>query len=153
MASAPAIDAKWQDAAADDRVQLASMRGGRDAATTGQPEAFARDVLDVIARLATSGGLSIRLAAKQLGTSPRTLQRRLVAGGLTYAEMVARARTALAREMLGDESVRIADIARRLGYSDASHFSRAFVRWTGITPRRFRQLRLARGTPRRRSQP
>ena len=33
----------------------------------------------------------------------------------------------------------IAGIA--IGYSDAGHFTRAFLRWTGLTPREFRRLR------------
>jgi AraC-like DNA-binding protein len=32
----------------------------------------------------------------------------------------------------------IAQIAVRLGYSDPSHFSRAFRRWEGISPRSYR---------------
>ncbi|MGK7754318.1 MULTISPECIES: helix-turn-helix domain-containing protein [unclassified Roseovarius] len=33
-----------------------------------------------------------------------------------------------------DPFERVTDIAQRLGYSDAAHFSRAFRRWTGTTP-------------------
>ena len=71
--------------------------------------------------------------------STRTVQRRLGDGGLTYARVVAQARAAVARHMLEDASAKVADVAQTLGYSDAGHFSRAFLRWTGVTPREFRQ--------------
>jgi AraC-like DNA-binding protein len=96
-------------------------------------------VRQVIRALAGRGGSpDIRLVALTLGTSVRTLQRRLQATGLTYADSVQRARCAAARQMLKDPRRRIGDIARTLGYSDHAHFTRAFQRWTGITPRDFR---------------
>ena len=80
---------------------------------------------------------------------PRTLQRRLRDAGLTYAQVIARARSDVAQRMLNDPARKIGDIARALGYSDAPHFTRAFVRWTGLTPREFR----AQGRHRRRKRP
>jgi AraC-like DNA-binding protein len=41
--------------------------------------------------------------------------------------------------MLKDRRRRIGDIARILAYSDHAHFTRAFQRWTGLTPREFRR--------------
>jgi AraC-like DNA-binding protein len=70
--------------------------------------------------------------------SPRTLQRRLHHAGLTYAQLIAEARRSSAERLLADRSCTIADVARSLGYSDPAHFTRAFQRWTGVTPRAFR---------------
>jgi AraC-like DNA-binding protein len=81
----------------------------------------------------------IQLAAATMGTSVRTLQRRLRAAGVTYALVVQQARCAAARQMLMERRRRIGDIARLLGYSDPAHFTRAFQRWTGTTPRDFRR--------------
>jgi len=106
---------------------------------TRHPDEFARGVRQVVTTLAVNGYPSIRVVAEQLGMSTRTVQRRLGGAGLTYARVVAQARAALARQMLEDASAKIADVARTLGYSDAGHFSRAFLRWTGVTPREFRQ--------------
>jgi AraC-like DNA-binding protein len=71
----------------------------------------------------------------------RTLQRRLHDQGVTFAWLVARARLDRAQGMLADPARRIIDVALDLGYSDPAHFTRAFVRWTGIAPREFRRFR------------
>jgi AraC-like DNA-binding protein len=94
----------------------------------------------VATRLADGGGSSdIQEVAARMGTSVRTLQRRLRAGGATYAGVVQQARLTAARRMLRDQARKICDVARVLGYSDPAHFTRAFQRWTGLTPRDFRR--------------
>ena len=80
----------------------------------------------------------IDIVAETMGTSVRTLQRRLRAAGVTYSEVMQRARRAAAQQMLKDGGAGIAKVARALGYSDPAHFTRAFQRWTGFTPRDFR---------------
>src|SRR5678816_4387670 len=106
--------------------------------TTRDPGEFVPRVLQMVTALAADGYPSIRVVAERLGMSTRTVQRRLGDEGATYVRVVGQARAALARHMLEDATTRVADVAQTLGYSDAGHFSRAFVRWTGITPREFR---------------
>ena len=86
---------------------------------------------------------SIIRVVEAMETSVRTLQRRLHAAGLTYSQVVQQARLAAAQQMLIDTSAAIGEIARTLGYSDPAHFTRAFRRWTGSTPRDFRRRRAA----------
>jgi len=50
----------------------------------------------------------------------------------------AEARGAVARELLLDRSLTLAEIAGRLGFSDLSTFSQAFKRWYGVAPSVFR---------------
>jgi AraC-like DNA-binding protein len=88
----------------------------------------------------------IHLVADTILTSPRTLQRRLRDAGVTYARLVAEARCASAVRLLANSDQTIAEVSRMLGYSDPAHFTRAFQRWTGVTPRAFR----ASQPPRRR---
>ena len=109
----------------------------RPKATTGDIGQHVRRVIGV---LVTSGRGSpgIRLVAEAVGTSVRTLQRRLHERGLTYGDVVQHARLAAARRMLQQPGRRIGEIAQTLGYSDHAHFTRAFQRWTGLTPKRFR---------------
>ena len=60
---------------------------------------------------------------------------------MTFAHVVTRVRLDVARRMLADPGRKVIDVALELGYSDPAHFTRAFVRWTGIAPRDFRRLR------------
>ena len=104
----------------------------------------ARDAGERVKRLITallaggSGVATIDRVAERMATSVRTLQRRLRAAGLTYSDLVQEARRAAAQRMLAERRTGIGDVARALGYSDPAHFTRAFQRWTGSTPRDFR---------------
>jgi AraC-like DNA-binding protein len=71
-------------------------------------------------------------------TSPRTLQRRLTTAGTSLKRVIDEVRSELARDALAREDVPVADLASRLGYDDAKSFLRAFKRWTGSSPGRFR---------------
>jgi AraC-like DNA-binding protein len=82
----------------------------------------------------------IHLVADTMLTSPRTLQRRLRDAGLTYARLIAETRREAAKKLLADPTRTISAVARTLGYSDPAHFTRAFQRWTGCTPRGYRAL-------------
>jgi len=102
---------------------------------------FDRRVRQVVAARLAGGPLAVHLVAESVHTSPRTLQRRLRGAGLTYARVVQQVRLEIAGRMLRDPDRKIRDVARVLGYSDPAHFTRAFQRWTGLTPRAFRRQR------------
>ena len=75
--------------------------------------------------------------AFELDISPRHLVRRLAAEGESFKQLHDELRRALAERALRD-NVRGDAIAERLGFADERAFARAFKRWTGITPARFR---------------
>lgn len=77
--------------------------------------------------------------AERLGVSERTLDRRLSEAGVSWQVLLDGTRQQLAREYLADPSLRIAEISRRLGFSDARSFQRRFKNWTGMTPSSFRE--------------
>ena len=81
----------------------------------------------------------INATAELVGVSARTLQRRLAKEGLGYSQLVDKARFKNSISLLQDKNNKLIDIAYDLGYSDPSHFSRAFKRWAGISPREFRR--------------
>ncbi|MCC2658938.1 MAG: hypothetical protein K0Q76_4046 [Panacagrimonas sp.] len=76
--------------------------------------------------------------AARLHCSPRTLIRRLKALNTSYHEVVDKVKKQRACELLGNEHLRISDIADALGYGDAGGFVRSFKRCLGVTPGRYR---------------
>lgn len=80
----------------------------------------------------------VRLAAGLVDTSPRTLQRRLRELGTSYRAVVDGARLDLATRMLTRTDATAAEIGNVVGYSDPSHFARAFRRFTGMSPGEYR---------------
>lgn len=93
----------------------------------------------LLSELALTGPLSIERAARHIGTSPRTLQRRLADRHLTYRTFVEEVRLETARTLLCRTDLSVKDVASMLGYRTASGFSRAFNRWTGKSPRAYRK--------------
>lgn len=81
---------------------------------------------------------SVEDAARALGLSTRTLQRRLSELDSSYTTVVDDVRRRTALELLRLRYLSVAEIAKRLGFSDAKAFRRAFRRWTGSSPRQYR---------------
>lgn len=127
---------------AEVRVDAASLRAFlRDApqsvflkqvAGAGLSERVARQC-----RLALAQGLPAptfeRLAA-ELGASPATLRRRLEAEGANWQQLKDGVRRDLALQLLADGQLTVDAVAARLGFNDASSFSRACRKWTGKAP-------------------
>jgi AraC-like DNA-binding protein len=122
-------------------------RGAARGVATERPPYGVDEVRQVVTVLLGRRCPDIHLVAETMLTSPRTLQRRLHSAGLTYGHLVAEARRASAERLLAEPERTIADVARMLGYSDPAHFTRAFQRWTGVSPRTFRAALADTGTP------
>jgi len=84
--------------------------------------------------------LTINQCADLVGTSGRTLQRRLAEHGTSFNEVLDQTRFDVARQLLLDETIPISDVCYDVGYNDPGNFTRAFRRWTGVSPRQHRQL-------------
>jgi AraC-like DNA-binding protein len=77
--------------------------------------------------------------ASALQMSARTLQRRLEDEGTRFSVVLELARERVARRLLADRSLPLAEVAYRAGFADLASFSRAFKRWTGMPPGAFRR--------------
>jgi AraC-like DNA-binding protein len=85
--------------------------------------------------------LSLSAAARRLGVSARTLQRRLSEGGETFHSVADAVLSEHARRVVGGGDLSVKEAARRLGYTSTASFVRAFRRWTGETPAAWRDRR------------
>lgn len=81
---------------------------------------------------------SLEQIAEKMSLTPRTVQRKLARENTSFRQLLEDVRKNLALEYLTSTALPVAEIAARLGYSDAASFIHAFVRWTGRTPRTYR---------------
>jgi len=82
-----------------------------------------------------------REAAGTLGLSLGTLRRRLAEEGSGWQRLKDESRRDAALRYLADTDLPLAEIAALLGFDEPSAFFRAFRRWTGETPTRYRRTR------------
>jgi AraC-like DNA-binding protein len=87
------------------------------------------------------GLLPLAVVARRLGVSARTLQRRLLAEGLSYAGVADRVRRETAVRLVMSTALPLTAVRERLGYEDDRAFRRAFRRWTGSSPVELRRER------------
>lgn len=80
----------------------------------------------------------MQVAARALGTSVRSLRRRLSEEGSSYRALVQSTLERSAKLLLGDAQRSAQETAHALGFDDVAAFHRAFKRWTGLTPGEFR---------------
>lgn len=111
-----------------------SPYGAEDAAAD-----FAGRLMQCLEPHFADGYPHIALGSEIAGTSVRTLQRRLSDLGLNYSAVVNRARFDVASRMLTQTDAPITGVAFAAAYSDPSHFSRAFRRLAGVSPREYRK--------------
>jgi AraC-like DNA-binding protein len=87
-------------------------------------------------------GQGLERLAERLQLHPRTLQRRLRDEGLQFGDIQSRCRQELAMAALGRKQCDIEAISSELGFSDRHSFTRAFKRWTGLTPSEYRRQQM-----------
>lgn len=107
-----------------------------------KPEAatMAQQVRCDLLRVGFHADLSLEAIAHRLGTSARTLQRRLRDETTSLSELIDQVRRSVAMHLLSGAETGIAEVAHATGFSEPAAFHRAFKRWTGRTPAEFRRL-------------
>jgi AraC-like DNA-binding protein len=105
---------------------------------------------DLVARVravtpkADGGFRNLDEVAVKLGVSTRTLKRKLKAEGTAFSEILDAVQSEQACVLLRSEQLSIDEVADKLGYSDVSNFTRAFKRWTDMTPAAYRKANAKR---------
>ncbi len=95
-------------------------------------------VHSALLELLPGGRSGIDEVATKLLTSRRTLQRQLLAEGLSFQDVLNRTRRELAEHYLRQEAITPGEVSWLLGFQDGNSFIRAFKDWTGSTPGQYR---------------
>jgi AraC-like DNA-binding protein len=96
------------------------------------------DVRELVIDGLAKGAVHFDDVARELNMSSKTLERRLADRDTTFTELTDEIRNGLAKRYLTDTDLRLEQIAYLTGYSEPAALVRAFKRWTGTTPMKFR---------------
>ena len=105
-----------------------------------QVHSYSARVRQIIWPHLSEGPPPIQQIASELALSTRSLQRRLREEGTSFAEVMDGLRYEKAKLLLQDRKLAVYEVGYLLGYADPSTFHRAFRRWEGTSPTRFRDL-------------
>jgi AraC-like DNA-binding protein len=105
----------------------------------GAEPSFSQCVLSFVRQELMDGRIDLQSAARRLGVSRRTLQRKLEGEDCSYRQLVQQARQELSQYLLRDTHHTATDTAYALGYSEPSAFQHAFHKWHGIPPGAYRR--------------
>lgn len=123
----------------------ATELSGNRSVPTRADRSIRDQIFDQIKQRCADTSLQTADIASSLNISKRTLHRALEVCGETFGAILIQARVDLATRMLQSplfDRVTTAEIGRRAGFSDATHFSKVLRRHTGQTPLRMRRGRL-----------
>ncbi|SLN58696.1 Bifunctional transcriptional activator/DNA repair enzyme AdaA [Falsiruegeria litorea R37] len=103
------------------------------------PKGFVEAIRAILEKHISESNLSVETAAELCGFSKSALARRLAKFDTTIVEILTGLKMEAAKGALANSNASIQSIALSLGYSDATAFSRAFRKRTGLSPRAYRQ--------------
>jgi len=130
---APVISANF------DLLRILVAHAEKKSAQIQQKHGFVARIKESLLNIGQKRLPTIDEMAAHLHTSPRTLQRRLQVQGYTYKQLTDELRKEMALSYLERPHLSIGEVAYLLDYADASTFIRSFKRWTGVTPKTYRE--------------
>jgi AraC-like DNA-binding protein len=108
---------------------------------------FAELVRAALHQMVLSGTASARNVALLFGIHERTLRKRLTAEGTGLQTLIDQTRFELAKQLLQNTELPLAEIAAALHFADAAVFSRAFRGWSKTSPRSWRDRGMRKDRP------
>ncbi len=129
----------------DQPLPMADPLAARQAIAECERELQTRGAADLLTELRRRLGArrrgypSLSELACEEHVSTRTLKRRLAEHGTSFQRLLDELRRERALALLRHEANTVDEIAEQLGYSDSANFTRAFRRWLGCSPSRWRR--------------
>lgn len=108
-------------------------------AELSQSDGLLGQVRSLMVEAMESGAVSLDVVAGQLAITPRTLQRRLSDQGTSFKSLLDEVRKGLALTYIAQPFIDLAELGYLLGFSDQTAFQRAFKKWTGTTPGKYKK--------------
>lgn len=115
-----------------------------------EAETFAGRVLRLLRQAEARAGVTQQDVASRLDVHVRMMNRRLADEGTSFLRLREEVRFEMARHLLGNTRMKASEVAVSLGYAAAGAFTRAFKRWSGVTPAQWRAGRRKEASRRRR---
>lgn len=106
-----------------------------------ESQSLSNRVMFILSEILQDGEPSLEKLAKAMELNVRTLQRQLKTENISYQNLLEQVRKNLALVYINQPELSLIDIAFLLGFSEQSSFQRAFKRWTGETPGKYKKSR------------
>jgi len=106
------------------------------------PRDFLGSIETLVSGLLEARHADVTTAADAAAMTVRSLQRRLAECGTSYSAVLDRVRCRTALQLIEQPEVKLIEVALAVGYSDPAHFTRAFRRWTSVSPIQYRRVLL-----------
>ncbi|MFV8784041.1 AraC family transcriptional regulator [Microbulbifer sp. SA54] len=103
------------------------------------PKELPAYVCHLLRNFLPNGKVTIDFIADYMMVSARSLQRMLMEEGTSFQALLNETRQAVATRYLKESQMSLTQLAGLLGYADLASFSKAFQRWFGMSPRRWRE--------------
>lgn len=101
-------------------------------------QSFGDRITEALTPTSIQQKINVGSLAKEMHISQSTLYRRLNSEQKSFQRLLDNRREALAKRLLSSSRMSIAEVASALGYAENASFTRAFRRWTNVSPRQYR---------------
>ncbi|MDC1286823.1 AraC family transcriptional regulator [Gammaproteobacteria bacterium] len=112
-----------------------------DSLETRQADSFPEQVRELLPEAILRGDCNADHIAALFSMHPRTLNRHLKDYGIGFQKLRDEVSYTMATQLLNETDLEVSQISTNLNYADARSFIRAFRRWSGTTPARWRKAR------------
>jgi AraC-like DNA-binding protein len=123
----------YSDVAAHEALELRLLDMAQTAGVDLRDQLLRMLRIELVTTKSSSSAMARRLVMHR-----RTLNRHLKAEGTGFRTLVDAVRFAVARQLLSDTDIPLAEIAAALDFSEPAAFTRAFQRWSGRAPSSWR---------------